>query len=480
MRRKYDLRNKKSFLVILILMVLVVFVFSLFIYKYTKALKVEYLVESGAIIQDTDKNYIQVDDDAKLKIRWNDNYYLVYQDKEVSLGKKVIVYNEITGSLKLYGDFYEIQEDGTIVKNLDETILPNTTNTKFYKLADREYLVVDREIKSSDNNVQASNYLLVELDKLGNAKLSNNKVNLKTITPTILVTAKYRFDINNETINFGNYDIDLKKIIGTTNQYVPEEDDDDEDTTDNGESNSSGNNQVGGNGSSGSGVVNNGGSGNDNSDIEDIKDKTKMTSVVRVTSGLSQIEVDYVVYDPYNEYKSVYVEILKNGKLEVIYLSKNDTHVVFDNLAPDTMYELSFVYTTSNDSGEIIRNTFDKMNITTKKPEYSIEVYKVSSVNNTITYKVYLESGYKVDNIKVNLSFDYYEVNPTDGSTVKKSASIDDNLNVSESLKYIMGTFDISGYNIDKNTQLKLSVVNVSGSFGTIDINSSYSFKFGR
>ena len=111
MRRKYDIRNKRSFLVILILMVLVVFVFSLFIYKYTKALKVEYLVESGAIIQDTDKNYIQVDDDAKLKIRWNDNYYLVYQDKEISLGKKVIVYNEITGSLKLYGDFYEIQEE---------------------------------------------------------------------------------------------------------------------------------------------------------------------------------------------------------------------------------------------------------------------------------------------------------------------------------------------------------------------------------
>ena len=84
-------------------------------------------------------------------------------------------------------------------------------------------MLVDREIVSSDKFTNTVNYLLVELDKLGNAKLSNNKINLKTITPMILVTSKYRFDINNEILNFGSYDIDLKKIIGSTNQYKPEE-----------------------------------------------------------------------------------------------------------------------------------------------------------------------------------------------------------------------------------------------------------------
>ena len=63
---------------------------------------------------------------------------------------------------------------------------------------------------------------MVELDKQGNAKLSNNKLQLKTISETTLVTSKYTFDIANEKLNYGKYDIDLKKIIGSSNQYVKE------------------------------------------------------------------------------------------------------------------------------------------------------------------------------------------------------------------------------------------------------------------
>ena len=133
MRRKYDIRNKKSFIIILILSIAIISVFSLFIYKYSKASKIEYVIESGTVLQDVDKNYISVDDDALLKIRWNDSYYLVYNDEKINLGKKVIAYNTITGSMKLYGTFYEIASDGKIVENKNETILDNTTDCKFYK-----------------------------------------------------------------------------------------------------------------------------------------------------------------------------------------------------------------------------------------------------------------------------------------------------------------------------------------------------------
>ena len=223
MRRKYDLRNKKSFLLIVVLAVLVGIVFSLFIYKYNKASKIEYDISSGAIIQDVDRNFIKLSDDAKLKYRWNGNYYLLYQDKKVSLGKKVVVYDELTGQLKIYGDVYLIQKNGKILNCKDETVLENTTKSSFYKIADREYLLVDRVIKTSDNKASTSGYLLVELDKLGNAKLSNYSMNLKTITPTQLVTSEYTFDINNELLNFGDNDIDCKKIIGSTNKYEPPE-----------------------------------------------------------------------------------------------------------------------------------------------------------------------------------------------------------------------------------------------------------------
>ena len=470
MRRKYDIRNKKSFLIIVVLAITIISIFSLFIYRYKQASKIEYKVDGGSVLQDTDKNFIRIDDDATLKIRWNNNYYLIYQDKKISLGKRVIVYNELKGSLTMYGDFYEIQEDGKIIKNSNETKLSNTTNTKFYKLADREYLLVDREIKSSDDNTKALGYLLVELDKLGNAKLSNNKINLKTITPTILVTAKYRFDINNEILNFGKYDIDLKKIIGSSNQYKSEEE-----TGGNGSGGTGGGSGSGGGSGTGTGTgtgtgngtggtgggsgtgsgtgVNNTRPGGEDVEPDTVKDKTKMTSVVRVYEGLTQVDVDYVVYDPYNEYKDVYAEIIKNGKAEVIHLSKTDTHLVIDGLVPDNDYMVSFVYTTvDSDSGELVRHTFEKLDLRTKKPTY------------------------KIDKALINLSFEYTDINIETGESSRKMASINQELTIGNGGKYVIGTIDISGYNIDNDTRFKLTVVSVSNGNNTILIGSSSSF----
>ena len=68
-------------------------IFSLFIYRYNKASKIEYLIEAGTIIQDIDKNSVSVSASAKLKIRWSGQYYLVYQDQKIELGKEVIAYN---------------------------------------------------------------------------------------------------------------------------------------------------------------------------------------------------------------------------------------------------------------------------------------------------------------------------------------------------------------------------------------------------
>jgi len=543
MRRKYDIRNKKSFIIILILAIAVICVFSLFIYKYSKASKIQYVIETGCIVQDINKNYINIDEDAILKIRWNDSYYLMYQENKVNLGKKVIVYNTITNGMKLYGTFYEIQEDGKIVDNNNETILSNTTDTKFYKLDDREYLLVDRTINSNDKSIDASNYLLVELDRQGNAKLSNYKLNLKTISPTVLVTSKYTFDIANEILNFGSYDIDLKKIIGTTNQYKPEENDGNDGTgtgggtgtgtgtgtgngsgtgtgsgggggggggasgsgtgngdgTGDGTGNGTGSGGTGGNGgssggtgigSSGTGddetgtggagdIINNGDNGNI-TDIGEIKDKSKMTSILRVKEGLTQIDIDYVIYDPYNEYKAIYAEIIKSGEIEVVNLSKNDTHLVINGLAPNTEYNVNFIYTTLDDeTEEIVPNTFEQMTLKTKMPQYSISVYKISKVYNTLTYKAVLQNGFNVSKINVNLSFEFNDIDPETGDSIKRTASIDSSVNVNVGDTSVMGTFDISGYDIDNKTLLRLEVVSVESAYGILNINSSYTFRFG-
>ena len=492
-KRKYDIRNKKSFIVILILSIAIIGIFSLFIYRYSKASKILYEIESGSVLQDVNKNYISIDDDAVLKMKWDNSYYLVYNDKKIDLGKKVIVYNTITGKMKLYGTFYEINDDGKIIENKNETILSNTTNCKFYKIADREYLLVDRVITSDDNTIEGSNYILVELDRAGNAKLSNNKINLKTISPTKLVTSKYSFDIANELLNFGKYDIDLKKIIGSTNQYVPDDDRDTDGDKENNSSGDNGNNQgnIGngiGTGSSNGGVgeiINNDDIGNV-SDIGEILDKIKMTSIIRVVEGLTQIDIDYVIYDPYNEYKSVYVEVVGLGKVDVVYLSKIDTHITLNNLAANTDYKLNFIYTTSKvdeETGleELVPYTFEQFDLRTKMPEYLVSVYKISKVYNTLTYKVNLQTGFKIDKVNVNLTFDYEEVDPDTMDVTVKNASIDSSVDVMDiNSKSVLGTFDISGYEIDSDTLLKLTVKNVVNGEIVLPINSTYTFRFGR
>ena len=487
MRRKYDLRNKKNFIIILIIAIAVIGVFSLFIYKYVHASKIEYNIETGCVIQDDIKNYIEIDEDAKLKIRWNGSYYLIYQDKKINLGKRVIVFNTITNSMKLYGKFYEIDKLGKITESNDETVLNNTTNTKFYKLDDRKYLLIDRHIVSDDRTIEASNYMLVELDKMGNAKLSNNKLNLKTISPTILVTSDYSFDIANEKLKYGTLNIDLKKIIGSTNQYVPEEEKKEE------KKNAVGNNEAGTGGNAGGTAVDwpgtGGGAGNvinnnDTGNVEDIgeiKDKTRMTSIIRTQEGLSRIDVDYVVYDPYDEYKSVYAEVIMNNNIDVVYLSKTDTHIIFDKLLPNTKYKINFVYTTVNEeSGEVIPTTFETLNLTTKMPKYSISVYKISNVSNSLTYRVYLQEGYAIDTVNVSLSFKHRVRDEETNEVSISNGKLYSSVGVSNIYKYVDGVINLDGYDIDKSSVLILNVDSVSSNGNKLDINESYTFRLGR
>ncbi len=476
-RRKYDIRNKRNFVIISILAILVIVIFSLFIYRYKHASRIEYEIPTGSIIHDDSKNYISVEEDAILKVRWNGNYYLIYQDNKINLGKKVIVYNTVTGSLKLYGKFYEIDDKGKIIVNNDETVLSNTTNTKFYKLDDRKYLLVDKQIVSDDRSIEANNYLLVELDKMGNAKLSNNKLNLKTINPATLVTSEYTFDINNEVLKYGSLSVDLKKIIGSTNEYKEKEEDKEKDV----DNTQNANNNTTWNSNAGAGnVVNNNDTGNV-SDIGEIKDKNKMTAIVRIQEGLSQIDVDYVVYDPYNEYNSVYAEVIKPGKVDVVYLSKTDTHVVFNGLAANTEYKINFVYTTSDSAtGKTILNTFESVTLKTKMPTYSILPYRVSNVSNTLSYRVNLQEGYAVTKVNVSLSFKYDEIDPETREVNSRDVKLYSHVDVPSGSKSVIGSFDISEYNIDKGTLMTLNIDSVDVASGNLKINSDYPFVMGR
>lgn len=404
--RKYDKKNKRNIGIILVISALIIVMFSLVINLFLSRDKNEYKVEEKTLVFDKDKTIIKTERPAVIKTKWNKKYYLIQDKISTELGNTAITYNEDTGVLKLYGKYYEISSGDEINITSGETVIKSTALTKFYKLEDRKYLVVDKEIKSADGLLSTSDFLMIDLDKAGNATLTNHKVNLKTFSATTIVTSNYTFDIANEILVYGSDKIDLKKIIGSSNTYtkedlIPEEDNNKGNSS---ESNTTANNGVtgvtdnsiaNGNNTTNGGNGSKGNTGKNNVVIEEIKKATKRTSVIAVTSTVNKISVDYVIYDPKKEYSSVYMEVKKenSSNIDTIYLNSGSTsYEISNNVFPNTNYELTFKYSYIDDENQMHVETFDKVNITTKKPQVSLKVTRTSK--DGIDYLITTDNSY--------------------------------------------------------------------------------------
>ncbi len=433
--RKYDIKNKRNIGIIIGISIIIIIMFSLVIKFFLSLNKEEYIVAKGNIVFDKDKTIIKLNDEGKIKTKWKGEYYLTYDGKDYELGNTAIAFNEETTEIKLYGRYYEISSGSEINITSNETVIKNSLLTKFYKLADRKYLIVDKEIKSADNLLSTTDFLLVELDKAGNATLTNHKVSLKTFSETQIITSNYTFDIANEILTYGSDKIDLKKIIGSSNNYtkedlIPDESKNINDNVtnigtngNNGNSTTNGNggNNTGGNGNTTGG---NGGNNTGGTTIEEIKKATKQTSVVSVTSTINKIIIDYVIYDPYKEYTSVYMEVQKedSDKVEVIYLNTNNTRYELKDILPNTKYNLKFKYTTT-ENGQTIIKEFSNTTIATQKPKLSLKVTKTRA--GEITYVITTDNSYKLTSADLVVTI----TDSRTGETRKETSTISINTN---------------------------------------------------
>lgn len=481
--RKYDLRNKRSFLIVGIIAIILIVIFSFFIYKFIKIGNVEYKLDSGTVIMDNNNDSMVLKENATLKMKWTGNYYLKFDDskKEEVLSPNVISYDD--GKIYLYGKFFEVRNKDDIVITKDETKIDNISTPRFYKIEDRKYLLVSGSIISSDSQISANDFLLVELDKSGNAKLTNNKVNLKTISKTTLVTSTYEFDINNELLKFGDDTIDLKKIIGTSNQYKEDDSKGSDDGTEDGTGDGTGTGNGGGNetGQTNTGnvvtpdskgeVVNNKDNkiNNDNKPDDTKKPQATVTSVVGVTASYNNINANYVIYDPYNNYTSTFVEVRNSSGalIKKVNMSKSGNSVILDNLDYNSTYTLLFKYSYT-ENGEEKYNTYYEETINTKSPKYYITLNKVSNISKTVSYNVNLD----------NRAFNEI-ISGTVPVTINATLRVGDTViygNISKEVtegkvpKFLSGTFALpDNINVGDVVTIKVNSVNINGK--TINYN---------
>ncbi len=499
--RKYNNKTKRTMLIISAVFVIIVVIFSLFLKRSIDVAKTAYEVDTGSILFDNDKNMITTTKESKIKIRWAGNYYLQYDDKNYNLGTHSVVYNTNNGDISLYGKFYEVQKDGKVKVIKDENKLKSSVNSKFYKLADRKYLIVDRTIESTNSSLVTTNYLIINLDKSGNATLLNDKVSLKTIKPTVLKTSSYTFDIANEIINFGKEDVDLKKIIGSTNEYDKDKYDlnkeEQEESggsgtgTGSGSSDGSGGNGIGtgtgdgtgtgtGTGQNGTGqngtTQGNNSTYNNNYDsqvsdaaVDQIVKATKNTSVIRVIPKINSISIDYVIYDPDNEYQSVYIEVenTDTAQKNIVYLPKSNTNIVIGDLNPNVYYYLTFKYTYKSDNMQK-ETTFDELGVYTRIPQIVITVPKI--VDKKIYYTLEFDDKYTITEGTLYLLMNGQVI------TTESISAVGNVNKIGNSTNY----FDISNTNIKPNEDNLLTIKLVSLSFNTYTItpNTTYKFKY--
>ncbi len=461
--RKYDKRNKIYFGIVLVASLILIIIFSFFIAKVIKNGKIEYFIDEGSILYDKDKNLIRLESESVLKIKWNDEYYLMEDKNMYLLGTNSIIYNPSKDIMQLYGKYYEVTSDGedNVIVYEDETVV-RTTESKFLKIADRKYLIIDPVIKTENGSLNTKNYLIVELDKMGNATLINNEVNLKTFEPTTIITSNFTFDIANEQLTISDQIIDLKKIIGSTNEYVKPEDKpsdgEDDNSSDNNTGNNDGNTSEGGNNEGQTGGDNN----NDDENIDDIIDKTKTTSIISVNPSVGNISIDYVIYDPLNEYESVFVEVRddNNTLVSVGYFDKMNTNFIITGLKANITYNLTFKYVYYRE-GVRVEEKFDEASVTVGKPSISLRVDKVTS--KTIYYTVLLDKDYSLDTLTVNLVSDL-----EDGSQINLYNTFDSNTLANK--ESVSGSFNYS--NIGQFATLYINNVKFSGY--PIDIDAKY------
>ena len=424
--------NKKRFALFAIIIITIII---LLITSLRLALKHEteqYKIESNITLYDSDYVPIKTEEEATINKKWDGNYYLTLNNSKSTykLNKKVVSFNEAKSKVTLYGEVFKVLFDGQVEKYVKDTEIKNNSGDQFYKIADRQYLLISDSIRNESGSISTSKYLYVIIDKSGNTLILNNQIYAKTINPIVLTTSSYKFDIANEKLIVGSNEIDLKKIIGSSNEYKekePEEDtnEDKEDSKDkveheqnnnnnenqnsniqNGEGTAVGNqntqNNQNNNSNSGSNVQ---GGGITNSNTN----KTPLSKGVSLRGAIatsSYIDIEYAVQDPEHKYQTVYAFVEAVGYENMIALDKNATTYRLTDLEPNTEYKITLGYKQITADNEIEDQIEDVLSVRTTRINAKLDITKVLAGKQKVYFNLKLDQNYAFDYAKVALYVD--------------------------------------------------------------------------
>ena len=453
--KKYSNKNNTIlFIIFTILIIILILVFVFFVKKAFDHDTKKYQIPANSFVYDNDNNYVNVYADSIMSQKFDKHYYLrTYTDSGkgvYDLGKDVVMYNKDNKDVSLYGSNYQVYINGDVKYNYKMIEFARNSETSFFKLDDRKYLIIAPKIKTLNNEIDTTEYLIINIDKSGNAILMNNEMNVKTLKTTVLTTNKFNFDVARERLIVGenkddindtnNYIIDLKKINGSTNTYKDIEPTNIEEmgSTKNLENNSNTE-------KSSKSVVNNTTNNNtsntstnttnNNTSIQ-VSDKTSSSSkdvvenisksinLVSLTPYTTYVDIRYQVSDPLNQYLSVFLKVKgDNGYENTINLSKNKTSYRVRDLKPNSQYSMSLCYTinSTTSNGVVLTEVANTLVTHTNRIPGTIVINRIKG--STVYFTVYYDKSFAFDSAEVVAYSDSMEKGKVKVVTTQASSS---------------------------------------------------------
>jgi hypothetical protein len=177
-----------------------------------------YALSAGSIVYDGNNGRTDLMAQAAIKASGSGGYRLIYTgaSEEFALGDHPVAYEPDSSNLNLFGDGYRVYRDGSVEAIKDRTEISDYVNSAFYKLADRRYVITGGTISDETGLFTAQGFLFIVLDRLGNARLLNDRTDMTTLEPMTLVCGDVRFEISSEKLHTGAGDIDLTRILGSS------------------------------------------------------------------------------------------------------------------------------------------------------------------------------------------------------------------------------------------------------------------------
>ena len=479
MRRKLGKKNTILFVLFSLLIIGIIIIFFFGVKMFMQIGNKEYSVQSGSIIYDKDNKLIKLSNNGKIYKGYSSSYMLkTKKDKEnikYNLGKDAVVFNSTDYKMYLYGSFYQVLLSGNVVKMNGRLEIIRDNGPFVYKLDDRKYLVVSKKLESEDNSIKTSNYLLIDIDKNGSVTLYNNELQERIIKPIVLNCDNFKFDIANEKLVISSKIVNLKEVNGSTNYFVAKKDDDgniieptkedlekDEtpETDNTNDYYASYFNKITKSFNNLTNSVIQGSAKNDSDNTNKNLDLTRWLSLSDVSVSVNSITVNYNVFDPNNEYNSVFIDFESsnlNG-LKRIQLSKESNSYIINELIPDTEYKITIGYTLQENPKQEVYD--DIVKVKTNKPYYRINVTKVTQ--NKVYFNVKIDSSYVIENGNIAMYVDdeLYNVSKIDIKKASTKAGWD-------------SSFDFER----KQSMVELKLENLKYNGNDIDINVSYKYK---